>query len=222
LSTSKAFSEPGGCFALRSGHGTRHYFAHTDLPGSPGDPAVEVTRGEWVPPRAVHISHFKGSANPGDVIWTSDFFPLIVSQRVIDVLEANAVTGWRTYPVVVHNKAKAVVPGYHGLAITGRCGFFDGTRSRVVLRDYPAALVEERVGYHLDEASWDGSDIFCSIAGSGMKLCTAAVKEVLERAKVRNLSFEPISDLTIHNKAILATFPPLARIPKLPDPKQPG
>ena len=106
-----------------------------------------------------------GSATPGEVIWTTDVAPLVVNQRVINLLEAHHFTGWRTYPVLVHNKAKAVVPGYHGLAIVGRCGPFDASRSRVVWRDFPGMLAEERVGYHFDEASWEGSDLFCSTDG---------------------------------------------------------
>ena len=209
-------------FRLGDPLSTRFFRANTDLVGRPpDDPALGVLRDEWQPPRPVRLSHHKGLADPGDVVWTCAVFPLIVSQRVIDLLEANAFTGWRTYPVVVHNKAKAIVPDYHGLAIVGRCGPLDASRSRVVLRDAPAMLVEERVGYHFDEASWDGSDLFCSTDGSGVTLCTVAVKRALERAKIRNLQFTCLSEMPVLDEAILKTLPPLARIPKVPGVRQP-
>jgi len=220
-STSETFPGFDSIVALDDPFSRRQYRACTDLPGNPGDPALGVLRGEWQPPRPVVLSHCMGAATPGEVIWTTDAFPLIVNQRVIDLLEAHHFTGWRTYPVAVHNKANAIVPGYHGLAIVGRCGPLDASRSRVVLRDFPAMLEEERVGYHFDEASWDGSDLFCSADGSGVTLCTVAVKDALECAKVPNLRFKCITELTVYDEAILKTFPPLARIPKVPGVRQP-
>lgn len=199
----------------------RYYRANMHFsPEVVGDPSLRLLRGDWNPTNAVRLTRDSGASDPVDVIWTTLALPLLVSQRVIDLLEANAFTGWCTFPVVVQNGTKAIVPGYHGLAITGRCGPLEGSRSRVVLRDYPAMLVEERVGYRFDEASWDGSDLFCSTDGSAIIVCTAAVKGALERAKVRNLKFTCLSDLTIYDEAILKTLPPLARIPKIPGVKQ--
>jgi uncharacterized protein YjbI with pentapeptide repeats len=121
---------------------------------------------------------------------------LLVSKRVIRVLRESGFTGWETYPVAVPGRWGLRLRGIAGLAITGRCGPIDETKSE--RRSRPPHVpggeaVEVLVGCYFDAATWDGSDLFLP-EGWGAAVVTERVKTALERAGVRNAHFERLSE----------------------------
>lgn len=150
-----------------------------------------LTRGEYVPPAPI-VFEYSSGGKPRDLIGTE--FPEIdlVSQRVIDVLRSSGFKGWSTYPVIVLSKSGEHIEGYHGFAVTGRCGPIDDSMSRRVL-SAPATPAGRPVwalrGLYFDPTTWDGADIFVA-EGSALVFLVEDVKRALERASVRNFSFK--------------------------------
>ncbi|OYW11182.1 MAG: hypothetical protein B7X34_03560, partial [Acidobacteriia bacterium 12-62-4] len=78
----------------------------------------QAHRGRELPTEPIQVFAGMGR-DPRDFIWVSSV-PLI-HQRVVDALTAAGCTGWSTYPVTMHGRKGVLLPGYHGLVITGRC-----------------------------------------------------------------------------------------------------
>lgn len=79
--------------------------------------AFALTRAEQTVTAAVEVRHEMGGKIPSDVVWTTSAVPLIVSDRVIEVLTKCRFTGWSTYPVKLIHGSGDEVAGYQGLAI---------------------------------------------------------------------------------------------------------
>lgn len=158
------------------------------------DDAISYLRGEAKPARPIVATWVMGRRQPTDLIWTTSRIPL-VAERVLDVLRDIHAQGWGTYPVEVRGKAGESFAGYHGLAVLGRCGPIDESRSITKLKKYPARMVPMLRGLYFDEATWDGTDIFMTVPPATWKFVTAPVKEALEKAKVKNLTFTPATEV---------------------------
>ena len=164
--------------------------------GSEIDPFA-LTRGEWRPTNPILVQSKLESAVLNDIIWTSSVIPLILSRRVIDLLEKNRFTGWDTYPVTVYGKDGSVAPNYAGLHIVGRCGPIIPERSGRVMKQMPGRhgrLVEFRVGWCFDETTWDGSDFFMA-SNYGGEWIHERVKQCFEDAHVSNVNFRRLDEL---------------------------
>lgn len=115
---------------------------------------------------------------------------LLINDRVFNLLTKRGITGWTTYPVVVYGKDNIEITGYHGLAVTGRCGPIDDKKSKWVKA--PAKIgdgkVSVRYGYFFDEKTWDGSDLFLP-PESGVVFVTEKVKDLFKEEKVSNVDF---------------------------------
>jgi hypothetical protein len=158
------------------------------------DQANALTRGELTPKRPVNIRHYMGS-EPKDVVWTTFISPIIFHNRIIELLIAKRFSGWSTYPVIVYGKKGEVFEGYSGMAIKGRCGPIDKSKSEVVQRDYPGGKFPVLKGIFFDLKSWDGSDFFMSSDGSFFEFVTQPVKDCFEQAKVTHLNLDRLTDV---------------------------
>jgi hypothetical protein len=149
--------------------------------------AIAVARGEARLNSTLVYTYHSGS-RLYDVVGSSGLEP--VSDRVIGVLER--FTGWTTFPVELHGKGGEVIPGYHGLAVTGRCGPLDRKTGRRMWRDRPSERIgETRFLYWFDPLSWDGSDIFCA-GDTALTFVVEDLYKELKRAKITNLSLCPL------------------------------
>jgi hypothetical protein len=133
---------------------------------------------------------------------------VIVSDAVVQLLRSHGFTGWSLYEVSVRDKQGQLIPGYSGLAITGRCGKIDYTRTVVVPRIRPAGIFPIGKGLLFDPESWDGSDLFMPAGNVGHKLMVDRVKKAFERAKIRNVSFTPVDQyevelITLENAGVV-------------------
>lgn len=125
-----------------------------------------------------------------DIIEPLAVQPLLVSEKVINLLVDNNVTGWKSTEVRIygHDELK-----YHVLMITGRCGYFDLGRSEIVYNQMPGGKFPYVKGLYFDMDSWDGSDLFLS-PNKGFSVATKRVKQLFVKNKVTNISFTKISD----------------------------
>ena len=52
----------------------------------------------------------------------------LISDRMKNILEENKITGWKSYPVVIHHKKGSIIEGYNGFSIVGKSGPMDPRR----------------------------------------------------------------------------------------------
>jgi hypothetical protein len=194
-SASKAFPGFDRVFSLGSTGSSRVF--RGDLGVETREEVFALTRAELHPAHPITVEWAMGSAKPGDVIWTTYAVPIIVSESVVHLLRSHGFTGWSLYDVSVRDKQGQLIPGYSGLAITGRCGKIDYTRTVVVPRVYPAGIFPIGKGLLFDPESWDGSDLFMPAGNVGHKLMVDEVKKAFEQAKIRNVSFTPLDQYEV-------------------------
>lgn len=138
----------------------------------------------------IHGRWVMGGSKPQDVIWTTWALPVLMSERVVNVLREGHFSGWDVAPVELRGKAGELLPTYYFLCIHGRCGPIDKSRSAKLDKIYPGGVFPVLLGLYFDEASWDGSDVFLA-TGTGIKFVVEEVKRAFEKAKVKNVRFEP-------------------------------
>jgi hypothetical protein len=114
---------------------------------------------------------------------------LVDPGRGAGCLKGEGFTGWRTYPVHLYAKDGARIPGYHGLAIHGRCGPLDDSRSVQLDTIYPGGVFPKWYGLYFDEETWDGSDLFMTSSEQAWIFVVEAVKRAFEKAKLTNVEF---------------------------------
>ncbi|MCL8009389.1 hypothetical protein [Gelidibacter japonicus] len=163
----------------------------------------EITRGEKTLNEIVLVKHSMGEKKPCDFIWTTIGFPLIVSERVIEIFKSNAITGWKTYDVEIYSKEnKLIDQKYYVLIITGRCGFRDYSTSPIIMDTIGITTEPHLSGFYFKDDFWDGSDLFmCNPNEIGQanifKFCTEKVVRLMKKEKIKNVEWEKTTDLTM-------------------------
>ena len=156
---------------------------------------VGLYRGEAVSGIPIQLHHFRGG-EPTDVMW-SDYPPIVViSQRVIDLLTGEGLSGWGTYSVDVHDKQGEILPAYRGLVILGRAGMDDLERGTLISKPPKVeggTPYEVLRGTYFKDDYWDGSD-FCIMGKGGYPVVTRRVVNTFKRAGIRNVKFVPLRD----------------------------
>ena len=178
---------------------SKAYRGKVELPlGLPFDDLRLLTRGESSITEPLVIKHAMGGGQPKDVVWTTSFYPFLVSQRVIDILKTKEFIGWSKYPVKVYSRNGELVEGYYGLSIHGRCGPIDYSKSIKVMREFPGGIFPRYKGYYFDPDSWDGSDLFMPSDGTLYMFVVAPVREAFLKAKVSNILFHRADEIEYH------------------------
>jgi hypothetical protein len=132
-----------------------------------------------------------------DFVWCSLTPVVVISERVVELLQQHRFTGWATYPVEVYGRQGEPLHGYLGLAIIGRAGKQDRSRSTIITKPAPVPggkSYQVYKGFYFDESQWDGSDIFLA---DGLKIITLPVQKAFRRTKVSNVRFTPLMDVEI-------------------------
>ena len=106
----------------------------------------------------------------------------VVSDRLVNVLLDNNITGWKTYPIIVYDKKGTAINGYHGFTVSGRGGtMLAPMDERGNIIGHPECIV-------WDSCQWDGTDIFW--IKPNYVVVTERVKDVLKEARIDSLSFD--------------------------------
>jgi hypothetical protein len=179
-------------FALGNPFGSRPFTARLEL--SLGEDDIAFSLGEARPDRPVRAHWRMGSDTPGDVIWTTHHRPVLVSQRVVRILQEHRFSGWAVIPVELRGKAGELLPPYFFLSIHGRSGPTEHMQREKLDTVHGARVRRVWIGVYLDPATWDGSDFFMP-SGDGYRFVVEGVKQALERARVKNLRFMPLDQL---------------------------
>jgi hypothetical protein len=155
-----------------------------------------LARGEERPLEPIEFIRDQGGA-PCDVVGTTYATLTLVSKRFLDALREHGFTGWTTFPVRIFLEKGSELEGYHGLAVTGRCGPIDDTLSEEII--VPPSVPGGRAGPGLrglcfEPSSWDGSDVFTAAGYAGI-FVVKAVKRVLEEVGITNVDFERLPEI---------------------------
>lgn len=156
--------------------------------------ARALVRGEVNPKTPIVMRYQMGGVSK-DFIWTTNVGVMMVNRKVVDLLKANGFKGWDTYPVEVHGKNDETIKGYYGIAITGRCGPIDNSKSKTVMVNYPAGKFPMLRGMYFNPSPWDGSDLFMTSTPSLWLCVLEQVKKVFEKAKISNVMFESVTEI---------------------------
>jgi hypothetical protein len=169
---------------------------------APDVDCLALTRGEVNPPETVRVGWAMGGRKPSDFIWTTSAHPVIVHRRVADLLRENGITGWRSYRASVTDKDGEFHENYEGLAISGRCGSVNLSRSVVTLKEYPGGWYPQFLGHYFAEESWDGSDVFMERPDSTGKVTarifvSEKVLQVFNKAEIKNVLLERLTETMV-------------------------
>ena len=156
-----------------------------------------LMRGEFPRLDPVVVRHAMGGQLE-DIVWSTYGLPIIISDRVSQILEWKEFTGWTTYPVELYRRDGSLVPGYQVLAIVGRSGPIDWSQGHWEMKEYPAGWFPKWRGLAIAPESWDGSDFFVPADGkTGYQFVTEPVKVALEEAGIGTLQFVPLSEIEV-------------------------
>jgi hypothetical protein len=171
----------------------------TDLKSDPQKIAA-LARGEMTPALPLRFIWSMGEI-PMDQITTALVKVHIFSERVFECFRHNRFTGWSTFPVEITGRHGTSIPNYRGLAVTGRCGQIDSTRSVRTARPprKQEGDADIMMGLYFDPDSWDGSHIFTP----GAKIFVVEdVKTALEEIKATNIRFRPLTEMENHQATL--------------------
>jgi hypothetical protein len=167
--------------------------------GGPADDRGLVL-GRWVPEVPLTLVRASGR-KPLDCIGTTLAIVNLVSKRLVDLLAKEKFTGWSVFPVRLYGKDEESLPGYAGLAVRGRCGPIDASRSVPGKKVGPGGSVPIWNGMYFDPATWDGSDIFAP-EGTTHIVVTGKVKRALDEHRITNIEFKRLTDVEFYEPHI--------------------
>ncbi|CAM1340994.1 MULTISPECIES: hypothetical protein [Tenacibaculum] len=163
----------------------------------------DISRGEKEILEIIPIKHSMGGKSLYDIIWTTNAFPLIVSERIIELFKSNGISGWKTYNVEIYSKKNEFIDQkYYGLIITGRCGYRDYSKNSIIMDKIGITTEPHSKGFYFKDDYWDGSDLFmCNPDENGnsnmFRFCTQKVADLVKKEKIKNISLEKVTDFSM-------------------------
>lgn len=163
-----------------------------------GDPTkadpIAIVRAVKKPDKPIACRHQSGG-KPYDLIGTTYALDLF-SDKVVRILREGGFTGWSTFPVEVYGKRSQRIEGYHGFAVTGRCGQADISKARKLHMPPPVPWGQSYdawVGLYFDPETWDGSEVFMP-ENTCHVIIVEDVFDALTRAGVKNVTFKRLTE----------------------------
>lgn len=128
-----------------------------------------------------------------DTGWVSIY---LISNRLRSFLIDNKFKGWETFQIDLRARDNSKIEGYFGLAITGKCGSVDYTKSEILEKQLVqgAPKLRNYLGLHIGLEKWDGSDIFTPDKHLGI-IVTNELREKIEKGKFTNIHFVNLVDV---------------------------
>ncbi len=129
---------------------------------------------------------------PKDLIGTGWVGRYLLADSIVNMFRSYGFTGWSTYDVLVFGKSGERIEGYQGLAVKGRCGPPEDSRSQIIGK--PSCGFIDVRGLYFDEGTWDGSDIF--MPDTTAYICiTEPVYEAICRLRPTNIRFTRLDEV---------------------------
>lgn len=171
---------------------------------------LKVFRGEIQPETPIRLIQKRGKEIM-NILWSTSINIFVVSEKVIELFDAQGITGWRTYSVEIYTKRKNLLSGFYGFAITGRAGSLDISRGEIIAKPPPRVggkSYEVLKGFYLQEDQWDCSDLCISRFG-GRIIATNRITNLMLNEKIDNVEFTPLCDVELDLDAlkISGSFP---------------
>jgi hypothetical protein len=125
----------------------------------------------------------------------------LISDKLKMVLEENHLTGWETFSVKISDKNDNLIPGYHGLSITGRCESTSFDQSNIIEKQLVSTgpICKYYRGISINQ--WDGSDLF-SPEKKYQTFITQKTANLLKKNKITNLQLENTAEYEVDNRQI--------------------
>jgi hypothetical protein len=118
-----------------------------------------------------------------------------VSDKFVNLLKENNITGWQTFPLSITDKQGNKVEGYSGFSIMGKAGKIDHSQSKIIEKQFApnCPIVKYYKGLYFDIEKWDGSDFF--ILEDTIKIIvTEKVYKIIKGNKLTNFRLENLMD----------------------------
>lgn len=189
--TSRRFPGFNRLYELADPGSERAFVASIDLPA---EDALGVLRGEVARINPIRGRWSSGASTPLDVVWTTLALPVLLSQRLVDVIRKEQLTGCDFVPCTIEGKGGESW-NYYTLIVQGRCGAIADRESVKVERLYPGGIFPVWRGLYFDPESWDGSDFFMPDEPVGWVIVSERVKVVLEDARTRGAVFTRLDEV---------------------------
>lgn len=163
-----------------------------------GDTVIKLLRGEIENPPLISYYHYMGSKIPTDIIPTGTI-TLLISERVLDILESNNISGYFAYKVKVFGSRLEHYDSYYGLSITGRCNAIDLHRGVIEhIGDWKVPVIK---GAFFKDDYWDGSDFFMELPDERGSITariftSEKVMRLFREYRVKNVGFEKLINYT--------------------------
>ncbi len=122
----------------------------------------------------------------------------LIDQKIKDLFQKNHITGYELKNIKIVGSDEFCEDGIQEMVITGRTGHL----RKLTGEEFKACstcgnIIEKKggvVGVSFDINTWDGSDIFLIDNFVGIPIVTQKVKDLLEKNKIKNVSFINIKE----------------------------
>lgn len=84
----------------------------------------------------VIFKHSMGRKKLTDLLDTGHPSFFLISDRFLQILQDNHLTGWETYPIILLDKNNQQIPGYHGFSITGTSDSKNFSESKIIEKKF--------------------------------------------------------------------------------------
>ena len=182
-------------YSMQWSGGNHAYRADIDVPSR--EECRALLRGEIKRDVPIIGQWAMGGAKPRDVVWTTWATPMLISERVVQILRDHQFTGWDVFPIQLLDKAGEPLPTYYFLQVHGRSGPRDPSKSEPFEEEMPGRWVPRLRGLYFDPDTWDGSDIFLP-EKTAFIVVTEPVKRALARAKVKNVLLKRLDTIVFN------------------------
>jgi hypothetical protein len=163
---------------------------------------VKIIRGESTINTVIDYYQFMGT-KMYDLVGSGYSGLYLLSHKITNLLYESNITGWKNYPVILHDKKGNIIDGYSLFAIIGRCGAIDWSKSEKFQKKFvPHAPFANMIrGAYFDIDTWDGSDIFLA-EGTLHMFVTRKVRNLLVKNKITNVDLTNITQYETSDRSI--------------------
>jgi len=157
----------------------------------------DLFHGKYFPSGSIPLTKFSGNRNLDLVNAANGLF--LLSNRVIEILKNNHITGWKSLPAEIHMGKGEIINDYSLLTIHSKLVKIEYEKSERVIKQpfTPAGKpIWINRGLPFDINGWDGSDIF-SAENSLLTLITEKVHNLLIENKCTNIKIEKTTDFEL-------------------------